>query len=298
MYTDFFHIDSRVRFLNTNGQAPKNPNNYTFHLPRLLRGVREIEVFRAEVPSSMYNVTATDPSFSFAVTIIRQNVPVDPVVVVLKIPPGAYTLRNLVQKLNDLKDLDAQLAQRGVTSWLAFAADELTGRISLTATIPTNPAPNPPARVELTLFRHYVLGIDQEMSSTGLASFGAPSVVTTQHPVRLSMPTAAFLSFSNIRAIGTATDDVFSVSELFGHMSVPNEGHVPRGCIMARFQLTAETFTINYIGSENRVYLRQFPSGALNLDCLDIVFTDALGRLFDFNGADHSLYLRIAYEAR
>ena len=297
MYTDFFHVDSRVRFMTTNG-PPKNPNNYTFTLPRLLRSVREIEVFRAEVPSSMYNVTATDPSFSFAVTIFRQNAPVDPVLVTLKIPPGSYTLRNLVQKLNALKDLDVQLTQRGVASWLAFAADELTGRISLTATIPTNPAPTPAARVEMSLFPHYVLGIDQEMKSTGLAAFGEPSVVLSQHPVRLNMPTVAFLSFSNIRAIGTATDDVFSVAELFGHDSDTVSGHVPRGCTMARLQLTAETFTINYIGSENRVYLRQFPSGALNLDSLDILWTDALGRLFDFNGADHSLYLRIAYEAR
>ena len=57
---------------------------------------------------------------------------------------------------------------------------------------------------------------------------------------------------------------------------------------MARIQLEASTFTYNYIGSENRVYLRQFPSGALNLDHLDIVFTDPLGRLIEFNGADPS----------
>jgi hypothetical protein len=67
---------------------------------------------------------------------------------------------------------------------------------------------------------------------------------------------------------------------------------------MARIQLDAATFTYNYIGSEHRIYLRQFPSGALNLDHLDVVFTDPLGRLIEFNGADHSIFLRIAYEAR
>ena len=295
MYTDFFHIDSRTRYTKS---PVKPPSNYEFTLPRTLRSVREIEVFRAEVPSSMYNIQDTDPNFTFRVTILRQNQPDDPVLVSWKIPPGSYTLRNIVQRLNALKDADAQLTQRGVASWLAFAADEISGRISLTATIPTNPAPTPAARLEMTLFFYYALGIDATVESTGVATFGSPSVVTAQHPVRLNMPTVAFLSFSNIKAVGTGTDDLFSVTELFGHASFPNAGHVPRGTLMARIQLDAATFTYNYIGSEHRIYLRQFPSGALNLDHLDVVFTDPLGRLIEFNGADHSIFLRIAYEAR
>ena len=295
MYTDFFHIDSRTRYFKS---PVKPPSNYEFTLPRTLRSVREIELFRAEVPSSMYNILDTDPNFTFRVTIFRQNNPADPVLVEWKIPPGAYTLRNIVQRLNALKDSDFQLTGSGVASWLAFAADEITGRVLLTATIPTNPAPTPAARLEMTLFPYYALGIDTQAESTGVPTFGSPSVVSSQHPVRLNMPTVAFLSFSNIKAIGTGTDDLFSVTELLGHASFPNPGHVPRGTLMARIQLEASTFTYNYIGSENRVYLRQFPSGALNLDHLDIVFTDPLGRLIEFNGADHSLFLRIAYEAR
>jgi hypothetical protein len=129
MYTDFFHIDSRARFLE---HPVRSPNNYTFTLPRLLRSVREIEVFRAEVPSSMYNITATDPPLVFVVTRLVSNqnqiLPIS-----LQIPPGAYTLTTVVDRLNALKNADATLLSASLTSLLAFSGDQTTGKISLRA---------------------------------------------------------------------------------------------------------------------------------------------------------------------
>ena len=296
MYTDFFHIDSRARFIE--GQPvvnpnPKPPNNYHFTLPRMLRGVREIELYRAEVPSSMYNITDIDDFFTFTVTIFRTNLPVETLTVQWKIPPGAYTLNSIVEMLNVMKDADVRLAAAGVTPFLLFVADPLTGKLSLTATIPANPTPT--VRLELTLHPFYTLGTDVSVSGAGTATSW---VVSSQYPVRLQVPLVVFVALTNIRALGTSSEDIEVHSNLFGHANNSTHGHVSRGCIIARLQLTQGQWGVNYLGSENRIYLRQFESGALNLDHLNIVFTDPLGRLIDFNGVDHSLFLRIAYEAR
>jgi hypothetical protein len=280
MYTEFFHIDSRARLLES---PVRSPNNYRFDLPRLLRGVREIELFRAEVPSSMYNITATDPPFAFTVTTPATVPNTEPHTTTFsyQIPPGAYTLTTLVETLNYLKDHDPGCGC--YASILAFSGDETTGRVSLSISNP-----------HLVMFhQYYTFGIDHDVQG---ADGNGQWVVTTPQPVRLNTPTVLFLSFTNIRAIGSGSD-IEVHSNLFGHVPGHAEGHVPRGCIIARLQLTAGQWNINYLGSENRIYLRSFRSGALNLDHLNIVFTDPLGRLIDFNGADHSLFLRIAYEA-
>jgi hypothetical protein len=141
---------------------------------------------------------------------------------------------------------------------------------------------------------YYPFGIDADVQ--GVIE-GVDCVVTAPQPARLNTPTVLFLSFPNIRAIGTSTD-IEVHSGLFGHQDGHTQGHVSRGCITARMQLTAGQWNINYLESEARVYLRTFPSGAVNLHHLDVLFTDPLGRLIDFNGADHSLFLRIAYEGR
>jgi hypothetical protein len=283
MFTEFFHIDSRARFLENPVRAP---NNYRFELPRLLRGVREIEVFRAEVPSSMYNITATDPPFVFVVTrlVLNQEPQIFPIS--WQIPPGAYTLTTAVDKLNSLKNADPTLLSQSLTTYLAFSGDQTTGKISLKAD--NNPA------LRLMLHPYYPFGIDHDVQ--GISENG-DCIVTTPHPARLNTPTVLFLSFPNIRAIGSSTD-IEVHSGLFGHQEGHTQGHVSRGCITARLQLTAGQWNINYLESEARVYLRSFPSGAVNLHHLDVLFTDPLGRLIDFNGADHSLFLRIAYESR
>ena len=278
MYTDFFHVDSRARFLEDPVRAP---NNYRFDLPRLLRSVREIEVFRAEVPSSMYNITASDGQFAFTVTSPNGNTETFS----FEIPPGAYTLATAVVKLNEIKN---SLAGCGCLSpLLTFSGDETTGKISLTVV-------SPGANLKLAFHPYYALGIDHDVHGAGDSS---QWVVTSPHPVRLNTPTVLFLSFPNIRAIGTSSD-IEVHSGLFGHAKGHTEGHVSRGCITARMQLTAGQWNVNYLESETRVYLRSFPSGAVNLHHLDVLFTDPLGRLVDFNGADHSLFLRIAYEGR
>jgi hypothetical protein len=278
MYTEFFHVDSRARFLET---PVRSPNNYRFDLPRLLRGVREIEVFRAEVPSSMYNITATDPPFMFTMT--APSMPSQ--TFSWQIAPGAYTLATVVAKLNELKNSD--LGCGCMSPYLTFSGNETTGKLSLTVVLPDS-------NTKLTFHPYYAFGIDHTVHGAGDAS---QWVVTTPHPVRFNTPTVLFLSFPNIRAIGTSSDiDVHS--GLFGHQDGHTEGHVARGCITARMQLTAGQWNVNYIESEPRVYLRSFPSGAVNVHHLDILFTDPLGRLIDFNGADHSLFLRVAYESR
>ena len=292
MYTEFFHIDSRARFLEN---PVKSPNNYRFDLPRLLRGVREIEVFRAEVPSSMYNITATDPPFVFVVTrrtFGQQEPSVFPIS--WQIPPGAYTLTTAVDTLNALKNADQTLITNNLTTYLTFSADQGTGRLTLYG---VNPANVEIGQVWRLMFHpYYPFGIDHDVQ--GISQSNGDCIVTTPHPVRFNTPTVLFLSFTNIRALGASSSDIEVHSNLFGHVKGHAEGHVARGCIVARLQLTAGQWNINNFGSENRIYLRTFQSGALNLDHLDIVFTDPLGRLIDFNGADHSLFLRIAYESR
>ena len=278
MYTDFFHVDSRARFLEDPVRAP---NNYRFDLPRLLRSVREIEVFRAEVPASMYNITATAGQFAFTVT----SPSVGTETFSFGIPPGAYTLATAVVKLNEIKNALPGCGCLGPL--LTFSGDETTGKISLTVV-------SPGANLKLAFHPYYALGIDHDVHGAGDSS---QWVVTSPHPVRLNTPTVLFLSFPNIRAIGTSSD-IEVHSGLFGHAKGHTEGHVSRGCITARMQLTAGQWNVNYLESETRVYLRSFPSGAVNLHHLDVLFTDPLGRLVDFNGADHSLFLRIAYEGR
>jgi hypothetical protein len=198
-----------------------------------------------------------------------------------QIPPGAYTLTTLVETLNYLKNHDPGCGC--YASLLTFSGDETTGRVSLSISNPHR----------VMFHKYYTFGIDHDVQG---ADGNGQWVVTTPQPVRLNTPTVLFLSFTNIRAIGSGSD-IEVHSNLFGHVPGHAEGHVPRGCIIARLQLTAGQWNINYLGSENRIYLRSFRSGALNLDHLNIVFTDPLGRLIDFNGADHSLFLRIAYEA-
>jgi hypothetical protein len=288
MYTEFFHIDSRARFLES---PVRSPNNYRFDLPRLLRGVREIELFRAEVPSSMYNITATDTPFVFVVTRLVSNQNPQILPISWQIPPGAYTLTTIVDRLNALKDADPTLLSASLTSHLTFSADHGTGRIALTAN--NDLAQN--VNVRLMFHPYYPFGIDTDVQ--GIVQ-GDDCIVTAPQPARFNTPTVLFLSFTNIRALGASTSDIEVHSNLFGHAPGHAEGHVARGCIVARLQLTAGQWNINYLGSENRIYLRTFQTGALNLDHLDIVFTDPLGRLIDFNGADHSLFLRIAYESR
>jgi hypothetical protein len=282
MYTSFVHVDSRVRFLNGGNELP---HKYRFDLPRTMRSVREIELFRAEVPSSMYNVRADDPPFQFVA--IKSNAVTgekEPYVITWTIPPGAYTLATIVEKLNYMKDRDHTLMVQDLAQYTTFAYDANAGTISLSTQ---------ESYITYVWFPFYALGIDRISHERWQTTLVGSRVLVSEYPVRLNVPAVLFLSIPEVHTNGGTSTDIETHSNLNGH-----GGNLTRHTIVARLQCEAGAFNVNYFGSENRIYLRHFPPGVLNLTYLTITFTDALGRHVDFNGADHSLFFRIAYESR
>ena len=261
--TSFLHLDSMFR----PHASSTPPNGYMFVLPRVLRRVREVEVFRAEIPSTMYNMPAGKNSVALTIRVAAEDPPYVDHPVVLTIPPGSYSFQTVVEALNAAKDAHPLFIEYG---WGAsFSASTSTGKLTLTLTDPALSAKFD-AKV-------YELGIDR------LTDVYSP-VVEGHSSVRLSAAASIFLSIPELA----------HSSDIPLHHETPN---LHAADIVARFQLTAEAFGMNYIHSESRVYLRRYPAGALaNLKALTIRFHDNQGELIDFNGADHRLHLRIVHE--
>ena len=267
--TCFLHIDSRYR---KNTQAP--PNNYKFELPTILRGVREVEVFRAEIPSSFYNISEGQNRFVFYIKHINMAPdapPTDPYKVEWVIPAGFYSLATVVEQLNALVQASSSgdaIHELDVKDKLTFTADQRTGKISLVSNDENYVTSFDP---------FYELGID------GKTLFA--QVSTSVVPVRLASTEVLFLC----------------VPELSNYSDVMWHSNNPKGDmsdVLARFQLIEGGFHINYIVPENRIYLRRYPLGSgINLKNLTIKFIDTRGNLVDFNGADHSIFLRVVYES-
>jgi hypothetical protein len=263
--TAFLHLDSAFR----PSASSTPPNGYRFVLPRVLRRVREVEVFRAEIPSTMYNVPAGRNSVALTIRLAQLNLPFTYFLVVLTIPPGSYTYTTAVAALNVAKNANATFIAQGWGALTSFSSSASTGKLAFASTV-----------VHLTAKFDavaYELGIDRLTTEYYQAIEG-------DSPFRLNSATSVFLSIPELA----------HSSDILIHHDTPN---IKTADIVARFQLTAEAFGMNYITSENRIYLRRYPAHALaNLTALTILFHDISGELVDFNGADHRLFLRVVHE--
>jgi hypothetical protein len=236
--------------------------------------VREVEVFRAEIPSSFYNISEGQNRFVFYIKHINMAPdapPTDPYKVEWVIPAGFYSLATVVEQLNALVQASSSgdaIHELDVKDKLTFTADQRTGKISLVSNDENYVTSFDP---------FYELGID------GKTLFA--QVSTSVVPVRLASTEVLFLC----------------VPELSNYSDVMWHSNNPKGDmsdVLARFQLIEGGFHINYIVPENRIYLRRYPLGSgINLKNLTLKFIDTRGNLVDFNGADHSIFLRVVYES-
>lgn len=254
-YTSFIHIDSGLR----DNRESTPPNNYKVPLSNVLRRIREVEVFRAEIPSTIYDIDAPKNVLELEVRPIGTTTGA---VRRFTIPPGSYSATTLVAALNEVNAVNV------IESGLTFAFSSVTGKIQIA---------HSGARTIKFRNAFYSLGIDRVVA--GDAGFANPLVADA--PVRLAVATSVFLAIPELS---------HPLPDIMLHPQMPSTSDV-----IARFQLTAPPFYMNFIGAEGRYYLRQY-AGGLNVSALTIRLVDSAGNLLNFNGADHRIFLRVVYE--
>lgn len=255
-YTSFIHIDSSLR----DNRESTPPNNYKVPLPDVLRRVREVEVFRAEIPSTIYDIDAPKNLLDLE---IRQFDPPNTSVKRFTIPPGSYSATTLVAALNEVNAVNT------IEPGLSFAFSSATGKLRIA---------HSGARAIKFRNAFYSLGIDTVVAGSN-AGFANPLVADA--PVRLAVATSVFLAIPELS---------HPLPDIMLHPQLPSTSDV-----IARFQLTAPPLYMNFIGAEGRYYLRQY-AGGLNVSSLTIRLVDSAGNLLNFNGADHRIFLRVVYE--
>ena len=224
-YTSFIHIDSSLR----DNRESTPPNNYKVPLPDVLRRVREVEVFRAEIPSTIYDIDAPNNVLELEVRPVGATTGT---VRRFTIPPGSYSSTTLVAALNEVNAVNV------IESGLTFSFSSVTGKIQIAHS------------GEKTIkFRNafYSLGIDTVVAGSN-AGFANPLVADA--PVRLAVATSVFLAIPELS---------HPLPDIMLHPQLPSTSDV-----IARFQLTAPPFYMNFIGAEGRYYLRQY-AGGLNV---------------------------------
>ena len=265
MRTEFFHVDSKHREGGTFGTAP---NFYRWKFPHTIKGVHRVEVLHAEIPNSQYNVPEGN-TFSFEISVF--NPPVAYVSYTFSIPAGNYDYATMQTALNALT-----LNTLGIEVVL----DNIEGRISLVCRNDINlGGVAPPQAVR---FRpgscSRCFGISSTFQSLGTSC-------KSYNVVQLYATHAFFL---RIPELGQTHNDIHTS----GAMYASN-----RPGVIGRFQNKAAPFEVNHYRDDLQVYYKRTnPAFLLNLTEITVEWLDTDGYGVDFNGVDHSFFLKVTYE--
>ena len=265
MRTEFFHVDSKHREGGTFGTAP---NFYKWKFPHTVKGVHRVEVLHAEIPNSQYNVPVGN-TFTFdwaptaALPVWQQES--------ISLYPGNYTRQTLEDQLNWWL----------LTYNVEVIIPEWDGRIQIKGIIAA-PAPLPGVRfVPGACSRCF--GISETFISS--PNFANCIWAFSQSVVQLYATHAFFL---RIPELGQTHNNIHTS----GSMYASN-----RPGVIGRFQNVAGPFEVNHYRDDLQVYYKSTnPSFLLNLTEITIEWIDTDGYWVDFNGADHSFFLKGTYE--
>jgi hypothetical protein len=261
MRTEFFHVDSKHREGGTFGTAP---NFYKWRFPHTIRGVHRVEVLHAEIPNSQYNVPEGN-TFSFEIsTTLPTYTPYT-----VSIPAGNYDYSTMETALNALT-----LSTLGIEVTL----DNIEGKISLLCRN-NIVGITPPQAVR---FRpgscSRCFGISSSFQSLGTSC-------KSYNVVQLYATHAFFL---RVPELGQTHNDIHTS----GAMWASN-----RPGVIGRFQNVAAPFEVNHYRDDLQVYYKRAnPSFLINLTEITVEWLDTDGYGVDFNGVDHSFFLKVSYE--
>ena len=267
MRTEFFHVDSKHREGGTFGTAP---NFYRWKFPHTIRGVHRVEVIHAEIPNSQYNVPEGN-AFSFE---YRTLAVATYTTVTLSLSPGNYTYQTLETALNDKTKL------LGIDTII----DQVDGKIMLWAggSVYTPPIPDPAFGVRFlpgACSRCYGISPTSESPTLNITSCKSYNVVQLY-------ATHAF--FLRIPELGQTHNDIHTSGAMYSSN---------RPGVIGRFQNTAAPFDVNHYRDDLQVYYKSTnPRFLLNLTEITVEWLDTDGYGVDFNGADHSFFLKVTYE--
>jgi len=261
MRTEYFHVDSKHREGGTFGTAP---NFYKWRFPHTIRGVHRVEVLHAEIPNSQYNVPEGN-TFSFEISTTLPTY----TIYSFSIPAGNYDYSTMETALNALT-----LSSLGIQVVL----DNIEGRISLLCRNDIVGV-TPPQAVR---FRpgscSRCFGISSTFQSLGTSC-------KSYNVVQLYATHAFFL---RIPELGQTHNDIHTS----GAMWASN-----RPGVIGRFQNVAAPFEVNHYRDDLQTYYKRAnPSFLINLTEITVEWLDTDGYGVDFNGADHSFFLKVTYE--
>jgi hypothetical protein len=265
MRTEFFHVDSKHREGGTFGTAP---NYYKWKFPHTVRGVHRVEVLHAEIPNSQYNVPEGN-TFSFEISVFSP--PVAYTAYTFSIPAGNYTYSTLETALNALT-----LYTLGIEVIL----DNTEGRISLLC------------RSDIALGGVALPQAVRFLPGACSRCFGISStfqsLVTSCKSYNVVQLYATHAFFLRIPELGQTHNNIHTSGAMYSSN---------RPGVIGRFQNVAGPFEVNHYRDDLQVYYKTTnPSFLLNLTEITIEWIDTDGYGVDFNGADHSFFLKVTYE--
>ena len=269
MRTEFFHVDSKQREGGTFGTAP---NFYRWKFPHTIRGVHRVEVLHAEIPNSQYNVPEGNtfsfeyaPSITLPITWTRRS---------MSIPAGNYTASTLQAQL--------QLALNSFN--IEVIIDDWDGKIQIKG---TTAGAYPPDALMAVRFNPGACSRCFGISSTYSASPNLEQCIwaRSNNVVQLYATHAFFL---RIPELGQTHNDIHTSGAAYGNN---------RPGVIGRFQNKAAPFEVNHYRDDLQVYYKRTnPAFLLNLTEITVEWLDTDGYGVDFNGADHSFFLKVTYE--
>ena len=268
MRTEFFHVDSKHREGGTYGTAP---NFYKWKFPHTIKGVHRVEVLHAEIPNSQYNVPVGNTfTFEYRTVAIATYT-----TVTISLPPGNYTRETLETALNDITAL------YGIDTII----NPNDGRILLWAggSVYSPPILDPAFGVK------FIPGACSRCFGISPTWWAFPPPDYTQaksyNVVQLYATHAFFL---RVPELGQTHNNIHTSGAMYSSN---------RPGVIGRFQNVAAPFDVNHYRDDLQVYYKSTnPSFLLNLTEITIEWLDTDGYGVDFNGADHSFFLKVTYE--
>lgn len=264
MRTEFFHVDSKHREGGTFGTAP---NYYKWKFPHTIRGVHRVEVLHAEIPNSQYNVPEGN-TFAFEMSVFSP--PIVYTSHTFSIPAGNYTHSTLETALNLLT-----LYTLGIEVIL----DNTEGRISLLCRNDILVPGSLPQAVRFlpgSCSRCFGISSSFQSNVTSCKSYNVVQLYATH----------AF--FLRVPELGQTHNNIHTSGAMYSSN---------RPGVIGRFQNVAAPFDVNHYRDDLQVYYKSTnPSFLLNLTEITIEWIDTDGYGVDFNGADHSFFLKVTYE--
>ena len=232
------------------------PNFYRWRFPHTIRGVHRVEVLYAEIPNSQYNV----PNGNILYFQTAATLTGARTTYSISITPGNYNYATFETAIN------AALVPFSLTADVS----ESTGKLSLYGT------------------GNYVWFLPPSTSRCyGVSNTfeGNGSYCTSLNVVNLNSTMAYFL---RIPELGQTHNDIHTSGAMYGSN---------RPGVIGRFQNTGAPFDVNCYKNEFSVYFKKAnPAFLLNLTEFTVEWIDTDGYGVDFNGADHSFFLKVTYE--